>query len=293
MGIENRDYFRDDEQRRGPGGYGGSSAGSWPVWQKLLAITGVAFVIQLLIPSFTDWFELAPDAVIYYGQVWRLLTYAFLHNPLQIFHILFNMLLLFFFGRRLESMYGGREFAWFYCISAIFAGICFLGFGLYFRDLTPVIGASGAVMAVTILYALHFPRERILLWGLIAVEMRWLAAFILILDLHPVLLQLSGNGFPDQVAHTAHLGGALFAWIYYSNKLRLSTWTRSVEDAVKTRTAQQRTKLKIYREESEADLEGEVDRILQKIQDHGEASLSDRERKTLQQASQKYKNRQG
>ncbi|MCA8985196.1 MAG: rhomboid family intramembrane serine protease [Planctomycetaceae bacterium] len=290
MGIENRDYYRDEE-RRARMQAGLPSVNSWPVWQRLVSITFLVFVMQLLFAGFTSWFSLSARDVFQHGQVWRLLTYAFLHAPQDIFHILFNMLLLYFFGRRLESMYGSREFGLFYCVSAVFAGICFLGFDLYFHDLASAIGASGAVIAVTILYALHFPHERIYLWGLIAVEMRWLAAFILIIDLHPVLLQLGGGQSLDQVAHTAHLGGALFAWLYYTRALRLSRWLTWPQEWRILRGGSRHTRLKVYRGDLDENLDGEVDRILAKIQEQGESSLSDAERRTLQKASERYKNR--
>lgn len=291
MGIEDREYYRDEERGRPAFGSTGN-VGAWPVWQRLVALTFIVFVLQLLFRPLTSWFSLSADTVFLQGQVWRLLTYAFLHSPTSIFHILFNMLLLYVFGRRLESMYGSREFAWYYCVSAIFAGLCFLAFDLYFRNLASAIGASGAVIAVTILYALHFPRERIWIWGLIAVEMRWVAAFIIIIDLHPVLMQLGGGVNSDGVAHTAHLGGALFAWVYYRNGLRLSRWMEWTGKLTGSLRRSRGPRLKVYRGAPQEDLDDEVDRILAKIQEHGEASLTNKERATLKKASERYKQRQ-
>ncbi len=289
MGINNRDYIREDQPGYGGGGSYGSTA-PWPVWQKLIFLTMLVFVGQILIPQVTQWFYLSSEAVLH-GQVWRLLTYAFLHDPGSLFHILFNMLVVYFFGRRIESMYGGKEFTLFYCTSAIFAGLCFILWSLFLRDTSPALGASGAVVAIVILYALHFPREKVYLWGLIAVEMRWLAGFIVIVDLYPVLVQLGGNNPGGNVAHMAHLGGGLFAYIYYSNRIRLSNWTGSFS-GLKTNPLRGKSNLKIYREDDNTNLDVEVDRILQKINEQGESSLTKKERKILTQASEKYKNRQ-
>jgi membrane associated rhomboid family serine protease len=293
MGIYNRDYFRDDDSPQQPGGFGNTGGAPWPVWQRLIVLTVLVFVAQIMLPRLTLWFIMSPEEVLGSGQVWRLLTYAFLHDPRQIFHILFNMLLLFVFGRRIESMYGSREFAWFYCVSAIFAALCYLAFGLYLGDLTGMLGASGAVMAVLILYALHFPYDKIYIWGILGIEMRWLALFIIVIDLHPVLLQLKGNTTSDQVAHMAHLGGAFFAWLYFSQKLRITRWTEQFSGWTRAtrKPSLRRSKLKVYYEEPEDNWEEQVDRLLQKIQDEGEASLTEAERQTLKRASERFKNR--
>jgi len=284
MGIHNRDYIRDDPS----GGFSGmgSRGGDWPVWKKLILITVIAFVGQLLFPLVNIWFDLASEAVLQ-GQVWRLLTYAFLHDPRNLFHLLFNMLLIYFFGGRLESMYGSREFGLFYCVSAIFAGLCFVAWALAMTGGGSAVGASGAAVALVFLYALHFPREQVMLWGLIAVQMRWLAGFILVIDLLPILSELGGRVSNDQIAHMAHLGGILFAFLYYKFRIRLAPLT-TVFGSV---SSKRNPKLKIYRDEDPQTMEQEVDRILQKIAEKGEASLTIKERKTLTQASERYKNR--
>src|SRR5262249_37237068 len=108
-----------------------------------------------------DWFELDTRKVVYKGQVWRLLTHAFCHNRHEVWHIFFNMLFLYWFGCTIESMYGSREFLLFYLTAALIAALAFVGLDLWTGATAPGIGASGAVMAVTMLYAMHFPRETI------------------------------------------------------------------------------------------------------------------------------------
>src|SRR5581483_3429262 len=127
MGIYDRDYYRRD----GPSFLEHITSGGL-VCKWLIAINIVAFILQLLtrrhdIPAeletifrhigatmpggspFTEAFELDSSKVMH-GQVWRLLTYAFLHAPDNIYHILFNMLFLWWFGREVEEIYGHREF---------------------------------------------------------------------------------------------------------------------------------------------------------------------------------------
>src|SRR5262249_54483857 len=108
-----------------------------------------------------EWCELDSNKVVYQGQVWRLLTHAFCHERFGVLHILFNMLFLCWWGCTLESMYGSREFLLFYLTAAVVAGLAFVGLDMWTGSSTPGIGASGAVLAVTMLYALHFPRETI------------------------------------------------------------------------------------------------------------------------------------
>ena len=77
-----------------------------------------AFVPPQRISLIQEWFELDPSKVLYQGQVWRLLTHAFCHERQGLFHILFNMLFLYWFGCTLEGMYGEREFLLFYLAAA-------------------------------------------------------------------------------------------------------------------------------------------------------------------------------
>lgn len=173
-----------------------------------------------------QWCSLDPAAVAK-GQVWRLVTCAFCHDRMGVWHIVFNMLFLFWFGTRLEQMYGPKEFALFYFASAIASSLAFLLLHWYTGDMTPAVGASGAVWGVVALYALHHPYERIYVYFLFPIEIRWLVVLYLIFDLHPVLLALNSPGYSDGVAHAAHLGGAAFGFLYYKYGLRLTKhWNR-------------------------------------------------------------------
>ncbi|TWT48086.1 Rhomboid protease GluP [Rubripirellula amarantea] len=161
------------------------------------------------------------------GQVWRLVTSAFCHDRFGIWHLLFNMLFLFWFGSRLENMYGPREFALFYFASAIAASVAFIALGFYTGDMTPAIGASGAIWGVLVLYAIHYPYERIRIYFLFPIEIRWLVLLYFVFDLHPVLLTLSGDAMHSGVAHAAHLGGAVFGFGYFKAGWRLERyWDR-------------------------------------------------------------------
>jgi len=296
MGITSRDYYREEHRGGGPGWMSDAPSTRW-----IIVVTVITFVLQAVLgtprgrfPSLIDeWFVLDPDAVLS-GQVWRLLTYAFLHDRAGLLHIIMNMLILWWFGGTLERMYGSREFLWFYLTAAVVAGVGFLGLGLALGTQGPALGASGAVMAVFMLYATHFPRERLWIFGLIPVEIRFLIAFYVAADLYPVLLQLSGERFQTGIAHAAHLSGLAFGWLYRVNRWRLENSLDWLTGGWRLRWRRMTTgrKLKVYRpEEPVANLDAEVDRILAKIHDQGSESLTDRERAILTKASEKYKNR--
>jgi membrane associated rhomboid family serine protease len=255
-------------------------------------LEGVHFPAQR-VSLVQEWFELDVKKVIYRGQVWRLLTHAFCHERTGVWHILINMLLLYWFGCTLESMYGSREFLLFYLTAAVLGGLAFLGLELYTRSFVPAIGASGAVMAVLMLYTVLFPRSIIYVCWVIPVEMRWLMALYVIWDLHPVLRALAGEPMYTGVAHAAHLGGLAFGFLYAKFHWRLETLTERLP-ALRGRW-RRRPRLRVapdtYPEpESDTDME-RVDQLLQKIMDSGQASLTEEERAALKQASERIKNR--
>jgi membrane associated rhomboid family serine protease len=246
-----------------------------------------------------EWCQLDTEKVLH-GQVWRLFTHAFCHERLGIWHIFFNMLFLYWFGCTIEAMYGSREFLLFYFAAILVAGLAFVGLDLATGFRIPGIGASGAVMAVTMLYALHFPRETIYVFWIVRIEMRWLMLFYVIFDLHPVLLALAGDQFAgDGVAHSAHLGGLAFGFLYGWNEWRLEPLFRWLP--APTRGLRPRPRLRVVRNDpqplepiSPPDAEMErVDEILRKIADTGQASLSDEERDLLRRASERMKSRRG
>lgn len=237
-------------------------------------------------------FELAPEKVFPGFQVWRLVTYAFCHSRDHLTHIIFNMLALWFFGPTLERMYGTREFTWFYLMGAIAAGLVFLVLEMFLGNLVPVIGASGAVMAVLMLFAIHYPRHCLYIMGIIPIEARWIVAIYLIFDLYPVLLSLGGGHVGDEVAHSAHLGGLAFGYLYFKFQWRFERFFSNFklpEMSGRKSGPRSRGNLKLY--QPPENIDDKVDEILEKISRSGESSLTDQERDVLKAASQRYKKR--
>jgi membrane associated rhomboid family serine protease len=240
------------------------------------------------------WLELTTSDVLH-GQIWRLLTYAFCHDRSAIWHLLFNMFFFYMFGPTLESMYGSREFLLFYLCSAVLSGVAYVGLDLVTRTSAPVIGASGAVMAVTMLYAIHYPRTIIYVMFIIPVEIRWIVLVYIIFDLHPVLLALAGDQVSTGVAHASHLGGLAFGFLYWKFNWRLDRFVGGVRMPRWDRTFGSRRSVRLYRPPpattSTTASDAQVDDILRKIGQHGEASLTEDERQILIDASRRYQNR--
>jgi membrane associated rhomboid family serine protease len=247
-----------------------------------------AYELTPRVSMIDDWLALDTNKIVYRGQVWRLLTYAFCHDRIWYWHILLNMVALFWFGVTLETMYGQREFLLFYLCAAVFAGLVNVGLDLWLGSSVPAVGASGAVMAVLMLYAIHYPRNTIRIW-FFPLEMRWLVVLYVITTVHPVLLALAGDFVYQEVAHAAHLGGLLFGFLYWKFDLQLERYWDKLPKWRGADIAQRSAGLSPVRRSAEHQQDQDVDNILRKIAESGEASLTDHERRTLQRASERYK----
>jgi len=296
MGIDSREYLRDDNDEYGSP----RAAAPMSIVTKIILFTVAVFVLQVLtsgngnnVSFINKWLVLQSDG-LFSGHIWKLLTYAFLHDTRNLLHIAVNMLILFMMGRATVQITGEREFLWFYCASAIFAGVCSVVFYRFMRIDPGIVGASGAVLATFALFALHYPRQKMYLMAMFPIEARWLLAAYVVIDAVPVVKSiLDGHLGNDQVAHSAHLGGLLFAWLYFSWNMRFSNWWDQFAHRSRTTVKAKKTGLKVYnpKNQPEADLSNRVDAILAKISEQGEASLTARERRILRQASEQMKKR--
>jgi membrane associated rhomboid family serine protease len=239
-----------------------------------------------------EWLELSPQKTVYEGQVWRLLTCAFCHDRLGIWHIVFNMILLYWFGTRLENMYGSREFLLFYLVSALAGSVAFVALALYTGSNTPAIGASGAVMGVMMLYAIYYPFETILLFWILPVPIWAMLAGYVLFDLHPVLLALAGDRMHTGIAHAGHLGGLAFGYLYWRLGLRLEApFDREGRPPLRrpVRKAKPEEEPAILAHPKRDPLNAQMDDVLRKISEQGIESLTDEERAILQKASAKLR----
>ena len=152
-------------------------------------------------------------------------------------------------------------------------------------------------MAVTVVYAILYPRDKIYVMFVIPVEIRWLVLLYVLYDLHPVLLAIAGKNSSDGVAHAAHLGGAIFGFCYWKFGWRLEKWLPGGGRGPRRPPGEgsflrKRGGSKAVKRPPQRRQDQEVDAILQKISDHGQASLTDRERKVLEKASERFRARE-
>jgi membrane associated rhomboid family serine protease len=238
-----------------------------------------------------DWFELNPKKTVEQFQIWRLVTSAFCHDRYGLWHILFNMLLLAWFGQRLERMYGSTEFLLFYLAAAVCASLAYVGLAYYGGSKVPSIGASGAVMGVMMLYVIYYPFEQFLLFWFIPVPLWALLSVYVLYDLHPVLMALAGDRMMfTRVAHASHLGGLAFGFLYWRFGWKLEPIYDRIRRAAPAHTAKvPRMRAIIPFPERDDNLSDRVDEILKKISEHGKESLTDEERDILIEASAKYR----
>jgi membrane associated rhomboid family serine protease len=189
--------------------------GPGPLSSAMKALIGanvIVFLAQSVVPGLTLLLGLMPAAVMEQGSVWQVATYMFLHGG--VFHLLFNMLVLWMFGTELERMWGTRYFLKFYFVTGIGAGtltVLFSNLPLGFAEQiyhSVVIGASGAIYGLLLAYALYFPDRPILLALLFPIPAKYFVLIIGAISLY------SSFGTTGGVAHATHLGGLLVGYLY-------------------------------------------------------------------------------
>ena len=182
--------------------------GVFIMWQRLGAGPS-SFMVDNFLVSWTGLQE---------GRYWTLLTSVFSHESL--FHIFINMFVLNSFGSLLEQVLGHWRFLAFFLVAGIVSSLSHAvgsNWIMHNPDM-PALGASGAIAGLVLVFALTFPREKILLFGIIPLPALWGALAFVALDLWGVSAQAKGGGLP--IGHGAHLGGAFTGIVYYFVFLR-------------------------------------------------------------------------
>lgn len=201
-----------------------------PVVKRLIIVMTVTwFVLQILIDkifklNISSFFILHPDLVIEKFWAWQLLTYMFFH-ALSPFHLVFNLLMLWFVGAELEQHWGARFFSLYFFVCGIGAAVLYcLAVGLYslFTGiqtpmLIPVLGASGALFGLLVAYGIVFSERVIYFMGLFPLKAKYFAMLAAGLDFASLLT----TGFAGtEVAYLAHLGGALVGFLFLMGHAR-------------------------------------------------------------------------
>jgi membrane associated rhomboid family serine protease len=199
-----------------------------PIVKNLIIINILVFVAQLTL-NITNWVMLFPIQHESFAP-YQIATHMFAHSPNMIFHIVFNMFALYMFGRVLENVWGPQRFLFFYLACGVGAAACHLAVQYfswenmeaalaagnvakaegYASSLGPALGASGAVMGIFAAFAYLFPNtEMFIMFIPFPIKAKWAVLGLAAIDLFGGIANFSG----DNVAHFAHLGGAITGFI--------------------------------------------------------------------------------
>jgi membrane associated rhomboid family serine protease len=227
MALADRPYFQyEPRRRRPPLGPFGELYALAPVTTSLIVINVAVFLIDRLLPpyivttprgytmQFTRlefWGHFSASFVIYGLQVWRLITFQFLHANLT--HLLFNMLSLYIFGPMVEQHLGSKRFVRFYLICGMGGAVAYLGLwakGILIGDAwQPLVGASAGIFGVLIAAAQVAPDATImLLFPPIPMRLRTLAWAFIAIAVYTVFTRGHNAG-----GEAAHLGGAIVGFL--------------------------------------------------------------------------------
>jgi membrane associated rhomboid family serine protease len=255
---------------------------------RLLALNVAIFFAVATLPGLRPLFAqlaLVPSAVLV--RPWTPFTYMWLHGGIG--HLFFNMLALFFFGPRLEQRLGGPHFLALYLVSGLGGAALSFVDPLHVGTVpsTPIVGASGAIYGVILAYALIWPHDRVMIWGVLPLEVR-----MMVLLTAGYAIWAGFTGASRGTAHFAHLGGYVGAYLYLAWADRKSAsrqFRRRVDTALYGRptpvTADEPRWGAIKRDGLHPLNLEELDRLQAKVRDHGPSSLTPDERAFLHRLS--------
>ncbi|MBP6785369.1 MAG: rhomboid family intramembrane serine protease [Verrucomicrobiales bacterium] len=300
MSIYDRDYIRNQKS-------GNSATGpkNWSIVIWLVAINVAVFLLNNLFfySKDRDWFGLSIEALESF-RFWTPLTYQFVHaSP---WHLLGNMLGLFFLGRMLLELTGPRQVLQIYLLGGFAGGGLQLLYNAIFGPDAAIVGASASVLAIVIAVAAIIPHRSIqmLLFFIIPVTLtlKQVAYVIVGVNVLTFLFSLGAPGSErDGIAVMAHFGGMLLGWAFIHYGFHHSSAaSRSPRKPMKERFG-----IRVIRDSDSPDpgiqgsdaakrkpfVTSDVDAILDKINEHGFQSLSAEERRTLEQSSRKLSDR--
>ncbi len=192
-----------------PTAFGGAPGGlRITPWVKRLLIANAAVFLVTVAVGYglmADLFAFSPDRLL--TRPWGMLTYMFVHAGL--WHLLINLLFIFFFGPPLESRWGSDLFIKFYLICGL--GGVLLSF--VFSGAS-IVGASAACYGILLAFAMIWPNATVYIWGLVPVKVKWLVIFMVALSFASAI-----GPTRDGVAHLAHLGGAVAGFLLLQSGL--------------------------------------------------------------------------
>jgi membrane associated rhomboid family serine protease len=266
----------------GPLNFGSMS----PVIKALIGLNiGVFILTQLVGHELIYFFGLVPHSVTHKAFLWQPLTYLFLHASFM--HLLFNLFALWMFGMAVESAWGPKEFLKFVLICGVGAGL--INVLVEPSSRAPIIGASGIIYGLLVAFAMLFPDAVVYLYFFIPIKAKHMAILFGLLE-----FMASTQSSTSAVARIAHLGGMVIAFVYIRWWNSFSMYVRAFFNELRERGAGKRRATPKPSQPHVAaapvdDDAAQVDRILDKILEHGEKALTDDERAILQRHSDRQK----
>lgn len=251
---------------------------------RLFALDG-EFIFQ--------WLALPAHPSQLFDRPWTLITYMFLHR--DIFHILFNMLALYWFGKLFLMYHTGKQLTGLYLVGGVVAGLLYMAayniFPLFagFTEFSILMGASGSIMAIIVATAMQAPNLEMRFLFIGNVKLKYIAIVAVLISFFSITSSNAGG-------EIAHLGGALYGYFFIVSLRRGSDTTRWISrllDSINNLFKPRRLKVKkggAYRPGKMSDAEynvqkarnmAEVDRILDKIKASGYGSLTEDEKNIL------------
>jgi membrane associated rhomboid family serine protease len=261
---------------------------------RIIIANAVVLLLRMTLftsPEVSQALQFSPRTAL--TQPWTFVSYMFVHAGLL--HLVANMLMLFVFGTAVESRMGSRNFLLYY----LFCGVGAAVFSLLLGGIMPVsafIGASGAVLGVAVAFAVFWPDAELIVFPIpVPIKARTLVIGLVVLDI------IGSRLWPnDGIAHLAHVGGALFGYLFFRAQLLArrspAQPARTVERVVMVQSGssepERRTPVTPMRPRRriEADpVAAEVDRVLDKISEQGISSLTPAERRFLDEVARQKK----
>ncbi len=270
-------YYQQNSGFRRPGFQFGPGALS-PFIKTIMIVNFVLFVMQqdYLFPAMTQIFALTPQTFFreFPNHLFQPFTYMFLHGGFG--HIFFNMLMLWMFGTEIELRWGTKKFARFYLLGGLAGAI--LTLVVKSSQIAPMVGASAAIYSVMVAYWFMFPNRQLYIMMVLPVQVKWAIPGIMVIGL------LFGGA---NVAHFAHLGGALFGFLYMKSDFSMLSLSRKFKER---KQKKQEAKLEANRKNAERVMKS-VDEVLDRINEVGFENLTKEERKILNDASNGLSNK--
>ncbi len=266
-------------------------------------VLGKIPALELVLPAVYNQFTIPAPFGEFITRPWTIITYAFTHSLTDMWHILMNMLVFYWFGRIFVDTFGSQKLINLYVLGAIAGGVTYLlAYNLipFYADratmFSGMVGASAAVYAVSVAAATYFPDYRFYLLFFGPVRIKYIVAVY-------IFFSFLGSVGDNAGGNLAHLGGALMGFIYIK-QLRsgreLGRWVFHIMEFVKSffikrptikvshrQTAQKPSSSGPTAKKSGATIvnQAEIDKILDKISERGYDSLSKEEKEKLFNAS--------